>query len=295
LSERRRRRVKTVPQPRTHAKSAVIDTYRRHPLCEQSLLSRIRAAGLDTTVLTETDLAVDSETEITDQNHIGGLPSVIALARAATITTTDSVLDLGAGLGGSARVLASYFGCHVDGIDLSPERCREGARLTRLVGLDHLVRLRCADMENARATPATYSVLWGQSSWVHVSNRQRFVSRWTKALKHEGRIAMEDAFLEMASPPRSEAARLLRLETQWKSYLAPLTEWLDLFAADSFSPTTIVDLTQEMVQHFRRLERASRRMPVASDEVAGWRDAIRLAEHGVLTYRRVVARCTSAS
>ena len=92
------------------------------------------------------DLAEDPFTEITDQNHIGGVKFVRDLAQKADVEPATDVLDLGCGLGGSARCLAHFFGCRVHGVDLSVERYREARQLTKLVNLDHLVTLQCGDL-----------------------------------------------------------------------------------------------------------------------------------------------------
>ncbi|GAB2184242.1 class I SAM-dependent methyltransferase [Roseibium sp. LAB1] len=48
------------------------------------------------------------------------------------------VLDIGSGIGGPARYVASTFGCHVTGIDLTPEFIAAADELTSLCGLSDL-------------------------------------------------------------------------------------------------------------------------------------------------------------
>src|ERR1700692_1660167 len=103
-----------------YTKREVLHVYERHPLQQRTILRRIRATRGTLIGLRETDLAVDDATELTDQNHIGGVKFVKELACAAGINSETKVPDLGCGLGGSARVLAAEFGCRVHGIDLSP-------------------------------------------------------------------------------------------------------------------------------------------------------------------------------
>src|SRR5947208_8697371 len=119
------------------------DLYRTHPLQGQSILKRIIDQRGTLVGITEMNLAEDPFTEITDQNHIGGVTFVKELAHKAGIGPSTDVLDLGCGLGGSARCLAYFFGCRVHGVDLSVERLREARGLTKLVGLDDLVTFQC--------------------------------------------------------------------------------------------------------------------------------------------------------
>src|SRR5438034_9536480 len=112
------------------------DLYRTHPLQGQSILKRIIDQRGTLVGITEINLAEDRFTEITDQNHIGGLRFVKDLAQKARVGPDTNILDLGWGLGGSARCLAYFLGCRVHGVDRSLEKYREARPLTRLVGSD---------------------------------------------------------------------------------------------------------------------------------------------------------------
>src|SRR6187549_4175318 len=54
-----------------------------------------------------------------DQFHTGGLVATQALAEALGMERGSTLLDIGSGLGGSARFLAATYGCQVTGIDMS--------------------------------------------------------------------------------------------------------------------------------------------------------------------------------
>ena len=67
--------------------------------------------------------------------HIRGRPATIELAQRADLQPTHRVLDLGSGLGGTARYLAHTVGCHVTGIDLTAEYGAVVRMLSAKVGL----------------------------------------------------------------------------------------------------------------------------------------------------------------
>ena len=96
--------------------------YASHPLNERTLLARVERQGIPLNELNEWSLAVDPDTDITDQNHPGGVEAVLTLAVEARVCAASTVVDVGAGLGGSARVLSQAFGCLVIGIEQDPNR-----------------------------------------------------------------------------------------------------------------------------------------------------------------------------
>jgi protein-L-isoaspartate O-methyltransferase len=112
--------------------------YTRGGLLE-SVLAAIRAAGHDPDALDPEALGPAEEF------HSLGRPATIALADAAGISGTDSVVDVGSGLGGPARLLARRYGCRVVGVDLTQELCEVAADLTRRVGLTDRVEIRQGD------------------------------------------------------------------------------------------------------------------------------------------------------
>src|ERR1700730_2519460 len=80
-----------------------------------AILAALKAAGKDLEHLTPDDLAP------IDEFHNGQRNATIRLARFAAVSGSDKVLDVGCGIGGPSRYLASAFGCEVIGLDLTPE------------------------------------------------------------------------------------------------------------------------------------------------------------------------------
>ena len=89
-----------------------------------SILEALTRAGVDVEDLTLDDLAP------IDEFHIGGRDATINLAEAAVVNQDMLVLDVGCGIGGPARALASMFGCQVTGVDLTEEFCAAAEVLT---------------------------------------------------------------------------------------------------------------------------------------------------------------------
>jgi ubiquinone/menaquinone biosynthesis C-methylase UbiE len=75
-----------------------------------------------------------------DEFHLGGRPATAELAAQLELRPGMELLDIGSGLGGPARHIASAHGCRVTGIDLTEEYVAVARSLSRRTGLDGQVR-----------------------------------------------------------------------------------------------------------------------------------------------------------
>ncbi len=268
----------------------VLEAYERHPLREETILARVKAARGSLAGLTEPDLAIDEATHITDQNHPGGLAFVFELAAAAGVGPESRVLDVGSGLGGSARALAHFFGCRVHGVEPSPERYAEAVRLTRRVGLSDRVTFENADFLRI-VRPAVYDVVWDQCGWIHFPDKGELVRRARGLLAPLGRIAFEDPVLLREPVRPAEVDALAEMEEAWRSSLVSLDAWRRHLEGQGLRLLVVRDLTFDFSRECARLldlhEAGRVRFPKV--EVVGWRCALRLVETGLLGFARVVA------
>ncbi|PZS16298.1 MAG: hypothetical protein DLM60_15670 [Pseudonocardiales bacterium] len=77
-----------------------------------------------------------------DEFHIGGRRATVELLDQLDLRPGLRVLDVGSGLGGTARYLARRHGVEVTGVDLTVEYVQVATSLTRRAGLAELVRFR---------------------------------------------------------------------------------------------------------------------------------------------------------
>src|SRR5262245_1682006 len=117
---------------------------------EQALV----AAGKDLDHLEAADLAM------LEDYHTGGRIATGRLVDLVDITADSEVLDAGTGIGGTARFLASRFGCNVMAADLSDEYCETAQWLNQLVGLDDRIVVRQGDVTALPLEDSSYDVVF---------------------------------------------------------------------------------------------------------------------------------------
>lgn len=231
--------------------------YASHPLNERNLLARVERQGIPLDRLNEWSLAIDPDTDITDQNHPGGVQAVLTLAVEARVRAASTVVDIGAGLGGSSRVLAQAFGCSVIGIEQDQNRYEAAVRLTDRVGLADHVRFLKHDALSGTAGLENVDVLWGQSAWVHFPNPEAFLDVWIPSVRPRGRVAMSDAFL-LREPSGQEELHVVRsLENLWGAYLMSIVRWQRALEARRCTVAHLHDRTDEARAHLANCLSAS--------------------------------------
>jgi ubiquinone/menaquinone biosynthesis C-methylase UbiE len=104
-----------------------------------NLLDAIRA-GIAALGKTSDDITVDDLSPV-DEFHIGGRKASEEFLSQLGFSPENHVLDVGCGLGGAARFVASRYRSRVTGIDLTAEYIETGKVLCKWVGLDDRVSL----------------------------------------------------------------------------------------------------------------------------------------------------------
>lgn len=94
---------------------------------EARIPAALRAAGLS-----PEERVAPEQLGALDHFHTGGLRASRELLELAQIRVEDRVLDMGAGLAGPARMLASTLGCRVCCLEMSPDFCAGAVLLNRL-------------------------------------------------------------------------------------------------------------------------------------------------------------------
>jgi SAM-dependent methyltransferase len=127
-----------------------------------------------------------------DNYHWLRLAGTLALADAAAISRTERVLDVGGGIGGPARQLASRVGCHVTVLDVTPEYCVVGERLTEWTGLTELVTFVHGSALDMPFPDGGFDVLWTQHATMNIRDKPHLYSEIARVVRSGGRFAMFD-------------------------------------------------------------------------------------------------------
>lgn len=154
---------------------------------ETRVLAAIRAAGLNP----EQRLSPDDLAPL-DHFHTGGLSASRELMQLAQIGGDDRVLDVGAGLAGPARMLASTRGCRVDCLELSADFCAGAVLLNRLTALADRITVQRGSALDLPFPAESFDVVWMQNVAMNVADKRRLYAEICRVLKPGGRYAFQE-------------------------------------------------------------------------------------------------------
>ena len=153
-----------------------------------SILGALREAGKDAARLKPEDLAP------VDEFHIRGREATVELARRASLEPGSRVLDVGCGLGGSARYLAAEHQCQVTGIDLTQEYVDVADALAGMVGLSDKVTFRQASALEMPFEDGSFDLVWTEHVQMNIADKRAFYREIARVTRPEGLLLFHDIF-----------------------------------------------------------------------------------------------------
>lgn len=213
---------------------SVNEHYGRHDL-GATLLEGLRAEGKDLDNLSYHDLTA------ADHFHSRGKEATLELARMADLRPGQSVLDVGGGIGGPARVLAAEFGCVVTVLDLTEEYCRVGEMLTARTGLSDKVTFKVGNALDMPFPDGSFDVAWTQHSSMNIADKECLYSEAHRVLRPGGRLAIHEI---MTGPEQPIHFPVPWASNQEISFLRSAAEMRALIAAAGFKEDAWIDVTQ---------------------------------------------------
>lgn len=153
-----------------------------------------------------------------DEFHIGGAEATAALLEKITLRPDMMVLDIGSGIGGPARMIATRYGCHVTGIDLTPHFVEAARALSKMCGMADRVSFEVGSAVALPLPDASFDVALLLHVGMNVPDKEALFREAHRVLRTGGTFAVYEVMRvgdgELAFPvPWAETPDVSALET----------------------------------------------------------------------------------
>jgi ubiquinone/menaquinone biosynthesis C-methylase UbiE len=160
----------------------------------EKILATLQNEGIDTAELVKDAFAPIEEL------HLLGSVATLELAQKAGLNERMKVLDVGCGIGGPARNLASKFRCHVTGLDLSKEYCRAAEVINEYVGLSDKIEIQQGNALDMPFNDEIFDVVFMQHVLMNIDNKERLLYQIKRVLRPKGRLALFSVCAGLTTP-----------------------------------------------------------------------------------------------
>ena len=213
---------------------------------DADLLARIFAgleeAGIDRNRLQPDDLAP------VDEFHIGGREATAHAVTKMSLSKDQHVLDIGCGIGGAARYIATRIGCRVTGIDLTPEYISAAKTLTDLSGLNGKVIHKVASALTMPFENETFDAVITLHVAMNIPDRTALYHEIARVMKPGATVCIYDV---MKKSDEGLAFPVPWAQSADTSHLTTPEEMCALLADAGFEIREVDDRTDFALNYFR--------------------------------------------
>ena len=125
------------------------------------------------------------------------------------------ILDVGCGIGGSARILAKYYDFNVTGITISPAQVKRARELTPSGINCHFQLMDALDL---KFEDGSFDAVWSVEAGAHMNDKTKFANEMLRTLRPGGYLALADwnsRDLKLHPPSSLEKLVIKQLLEQW--------------------------------------------------------------------------------
>lgn len=185
-----------------------------------------------------------------DEFHVRGPAATAELITLLAATAPMHVLDVGSGLGGPARRLASATGCRVTGVDLSENFCATGTILNEWTGMSQQVKLTPGDATNlAQFQEATFDAAWTIHVGMNIADKLACYSEVFRVLKPGALFVIYDV---LTTGDQAIHYPVPWAQTAATSFPVTRTALTTTLAQAGFTVTTVADHTTKALASLER-------------------------------------------
>ena len=207
------------------------------------ILAGLEASGVDPERIHIDDLAP------VDEFHIGGRQATVHALNKLALKSSDHVLDIGCGIGGAARYIATTHDCNMSAIDLTPDYIEAAKDLTARTGLGDKI---CFQTASALALPFaddTFDAAITFHVAMNIPDRSGMYGEAARVLKPGGKLCIYDV---MKKSGEAISFPVPWAETAATSHLTSVDEMRALLGRSGFEIIDVDDRTQPAIDFFKK-------------------------------------------
>lgn len=186
-----------------------------------------------------------------DSMHYTGISVIEDAIAAMKIDSSSSVLDVGSGFGGTARILSAKSRCATTALELQRDIHEMAVFLTKKCQLDDCVKhvmgdILTLDMNELGGGISTFDGVVSLLVFLHITDKSSLLKRCAKVLKPGGTLFIEDFYCR--SPFSEEEAKSL-VNDVYAVELPTREEYISQLETSGFQNIQFIDKSTEWTEY----------------------------------------------
>lgn len=230
----------------SHALERAVATHYCRPKLMDAIEAGLQELDIGPSHLRPIDLAP------VDEFHTAGRLATLKALNLFPVKDAMHVLDAGAGLGGTARVLAKERGCRVTGLDLCRDYVDAARKLTERMGLAEQCQFEHGSVLDMPFEDASFDAALSFHVAMNIADRQRFYAELARTTRAGAPLCIFDV---MKGPTDGMLYPVPWAETDATSFLKDRDVTVALLAEAGFDIIAEENLRDLAVSYFREARR----------------------------------------
>ncbi|ACI99544.1 SAM-dependent methyltransferase [Rhodospirillum centenum] len=224
----------------------------------------------------------------------GGLEHISTLIKPLGLNPAMSVLDIGAGLGGSTRTMAQQCGAWVTGLEHDPVLAEKAKQLSQKAGLAKQAPVEFFDPENFVWTKRV-DAIFSKETFFTIQNKDALIDTMELALKPRGQFLFTDYVQDRVTPRGRDYEAWMKHEPvephPWTvdQYVGAMQQRnLDIRITEDISDMhrgLVLTAIQDLVRHLETVSMDHDTKLAVVDEVEMWARRLAALAGGLRCYR----------
>lgn len=175
----------------------------------------------------------------------GGEEAILNLVKPLGLDPAMALLELGARLGGAARIMADHFGVWVTGFEADNRLVEAGMELSTMAGLTKKAPIKSFDPEHFEIQPKSFDCVFSRDFFFTIEDKDRLLKMIEFALKDRGQLLFTD--FVTAEPGRSTPALKEWIAAEPETpHLWAVEDYTKALAALKFDVRITEDITEDL-------------------------------------------------
>lgn len=177
----------------------------------------------------------------------GGPDYIISLSKLLALSPEMSMLQIGAGLGGPARVLVDRFGVWITGFEISQMLVEKGRKLSKMAGLDKKAVLEQYDPDNFEGFGRKFDRAISKEALFTIEDKAGMIAHIEDKLKPGGLFLMTEYVIDSDAVLGKDRYKEWMVAERSHPYPILSDELVDLLKANRMQVRVSEDISRQYV------------------------------------------------